>query len=223
MPQKTYRLVFAIIILLAFSLSCNLISTANEIKSTAEAAATQVKQGSDLLSTGQTVVTQIKNSGMAETAQALATQFAESGFQETVKALPTQYADRGLQETVQAYATEFGDSNILQTAQAVTTQFSLSPENVPQDIPLLEGEKNAFIASPQIVSYFIEATFEEALSFYQREMPAHGWIVKDEGTVVTEDSADLYYENNDRKAKVVINVLPYLDQTSIIISLETIE
>jgi hypothetical protein len=223
MPQNKYRLVFGAIILIAFSLSCNLISTANEIKSTAEVAATKVKQGSGLINTGQAMVTQIKDSGMAETAQALATQIADSGFKETGQALATQYADSGIQETVQAYATEFRDSDILETAQAVSTQFSLSPENKPEDIPVLEGEKNAFITSPHIISYFSGISFDEALAFYQHEMPANGWIVKENLTVITEKRAEITYEKNNHIAKLTISVLPFLDQISIIINLENIE
>jgi hypothetical protein len=204
MRQITFRLVLGLILLVSFSLSCNIISRTNEVRSTAEGVATRVEQGRGMLGTGQALATQVGESGYVETAQALATQVGESG----------------LKETAQAYATQFEDSGYLETAQAVSTQFSLSPENVPSDIPLYEGEKNAFVASPQVVSYFIDADFDKVLAFYQREMPARGWIPVERGTVVTENTAELNYEKDGRTAMVVITTIPYINQTTIVISLQ---
>lgn len=204
MRQVTIRLILGLVLLVSFSLSCNLISRANQVRSTAEGVATSVEKGRGLLGTGQ----------------ALATQVGESGFVETAQALATQVGEAGLKETAQAYATEFEDSGYLETAQAVSTQFSLSPENVPPDIPLYEGEKNAFVASPQVVSYFIGVDFDKVLAFYRREMPAQGWIPVERGTVVTDNTAELNYEKGGRTALVVITTIPYINQTTIVISLQ---
>ena len=205
MPKNTFRLGLGIILLISFSLSCGIINTVNELRSTVEDAGTYIEQGRELVGTGQALVTNVQGSGMVETAQALATQFDESG----------------IKETAQAYATQFNNADYLQTAQAVTTQFALSPDNVPEDIPLVEGEKNAFIASPQAISYFVGAAFDQVLSFYQREMPANGWIPLMQGTVVTDSTAELNYEKNGRTAKVVITAAPIIDQTSVVISLQS--
>jgi hypothetical protein len=223
LKQPLSHLIILFVILIIFSLACNLTSTANLIKSTAEGAATKVEEGRGLLSTGEAIVTQIEGSGISETAQAWATQIADSGFKETGQALATQYVDSGIQETVQAYATEFKDSHILETAQAVSTQFSLSPENKPEDIPVLEGEKNAFITSPYLISYFIKVPFDEALAFYQREMPANGWNVKENTTVISKENAEISYEKGNLSAKVTISALPIINQISIIIDIKTTE
>lgn len=204
MRPFTFRLILAMVLLLSFTLSCNLVSRVTEIRSTAEGVATRVEQGRGLFGTGQ----------------ALATQVGESGFVETAQALATQVGESGLRETAQAYATQFEDSGYLQTAQAISTQFSLSPDNVPPDIPLYEGEKNAFVASPLAVSYFTAAEFEPVLTFYQREMLARGWIPVVRGTVVTENTAELNYEKEGRTALVVITTIPYINQTTVVISLQ---
>jgi len=223
LKQPLSHLIIVFVILIIFSLACNLTSTANLIKSTAEGAATKVEEGRGLLSTGEAIVTQIEGSGIAETAQAWATQIADSGFKETGEAFATQYVDSGIQKTVQAYVTEFKDSHILETAQAVSTQFSLSPDNKPEDIPVLEGEKNAFITSPYLISYFIQLPFNETLAFYQREMPINGWIENENLSVLTEDNAEFIYEKDYRIAKVKLSALPLINQISIIIELKNVE
>jgi len=221
--QHLSLFIITITILLLFSISCNLTSTANNITSTAEGAVTKVEEGRSLLSTGEAIVTQIEGSDVVETAQAWATQIANSGFKETGQALATQYVDSGIHVSVQSYATEFEDSYILETAQAVSTQFSLSPENKPEDIPVLEGEKNAFITSPYLISYFVQVPFDEALAFYQREMLVNSWRLNEGSTVISEENAELSYEKDNLSAKVTISALPIINQISIIINIKTIE
>lgn len=214
MGNKTiFRLLLAVSILALFGLSCSLVSQVGGIKSTVQA-------GQELLQTGQAVVTEAQVGSLVQTAQAIATQVDESGVKETMQAAATKVEESGAQETIQAAATQIDESGLQETAQAVITQVILSPDQAPPDIPLFEGEKNAFVGSPQLISYFVNADLKPVLDFYQTQMPLNGWMKVDYGTVVTDVSATLYYEKEGRKATVVITVVPILNQTTVVITLE---
>jgi hypothetical protein len=102
--------------------------------------------------------------------------------------------------------------------EALATQFSTSPEDAPPDIPIIEGEKGAFIVSPQAVSYFVAASFQEALAFYQREMPTNGWTLVEASTRIQETDAELHYMKDGRQAIVILAAIPFFDQTTVVVS-----
>jgi hypothetical protein len=54
-------------------------------------------------------------------------------------------------------------------------------------------------------------------------MPARGWIPVERGTVVTENTAELNYEKDGRTAMVVITTIPYINQTTIVVSLQNVQ
>jgi len=202
--RKAFRYLWAISALAVVSLGCGLVSQVNGLRSTAQSVGTAVEDGRELLGTGQAIVTQVDESGIKETLQAAATQVGESGLKETVAAAATQIEDAGLRETIQAMATEI----------------FISPEDVPADVPLMAGEKSAFVGSSQAISYFVKTDFASVLAFYQQEMLARGWSKIDYGTTITETTAELFYEKAGRKATVVIAEVPILDQVTVVITLE---
>jgi hypothetical protein len=77
-------------------------------------------------------------------------------------------------------------------------------ENIPADIPVVEGQKDNLFGSEQVVSYMTPIDFATVLSFYQEQMPINGWTAK-EGDVITEDAALLYYEKTGREATVTLS------------------
>jgi hypothetical protein len=84
----------------------------------------------------------------------------------------------------------------------------------------MEGEKSAYVGSAQAVSYFIGAGFDTVLDFYRREMENQGWSKTDYGTALTETYAELHYEKDGRKAVVVITEVPFVNRTTVVITLE---
>lgn len=205
MRRRTiYRFIWVVSLLVVFSLGCGLVTQIKGLKSTAEVAGTAVESGRELLDTVQAIATQVDVSGVKVTLLAAATEVGESGFKETLQAISTQVEDSDFRETVQAAA----------------TQIFIPPEDIPEDIPVMDGEKNAFVGSSQAISYFIDADVGLVLEFYQREMPARGWSKIDYGTMVTDVSAELHYEKEDRKATVVISEVPVLGQVTVVITIE---
>jgi hypothetical protein len=202
--QKIFRYIWAISILAVISLGCGLVSQVSGLKSTAQSVGTAVESGRELIGTGQAIATQVDETGFKETLQAAATKVGESGLKETVEAAVTQIEDSGLRETVQAMATDI----------------FISPEDVPPDIPIMAGEKSAFVGSPQAISYFVNTDFASVLAFYQQEMPAQGWGKIDYGTTITDSTAELFYEKPGQKATVVITEVPVINQVTVVITLE---
>jgi len=197
-----YLIAFAILV--TFTLSCGLLTQVENLKSTAEVMGTTVQGGKEIVETGQALITQVDGSELVETAQGMATQIGDSGLQDTAQALVTQVSG----------------SNIPATAKAVVTQIITSPEDIPDEIPVMEGEKSAFVGSQTAISYFIKAEFDQVLDFYQREMPARGWKQIDFGTTTTDSSAELHYEKANKKATVVITTVPFVEQVTIVITIE---
>ncbi|MBN1148106.1 MAG: hypothetical protein JXA78_12680 [Anaerolineales bacterium] len=196
---------FALLSLLAMlGLGCGLVSEFTGMKATAQTVGTAVEGGRELLGTGQALATQVQESGAKQTVQAAATKVGESGVKETVQSAATQIDASGAVETVQAKATEF----------------IISEQDVPADIPVMQGEKSTFVGSPQAISYFVNADFLAVLGFYQQEMPARGWSKIDYGTTITDSTAELFYEKDGRKATVVIALVPVMNQVAVVITIE---
>ena len=165
------------------------------------------------------------------TGEALATQFAtqvdlnklatEASTQ--VSALSTQVAQitpAAIETQVGAIATSIESSGVVATAEGMATQISTSPSDAPADIPIYEGDKTAFVTSPQAVTYITSADFKLVLAFYQKEMLAKGWTAVQAGTRIGDNDAELAYEKDGRKAQVVLTVIPYVNQTTVVITLQ---
>jgi hypothetical protein len=205
--------------LLACSFVTNLGSQVGEARNTAQSVATQVDQARDLMATGEGVATRVAESGLVQTAQAVSTQVAQSGLDETAQALATQLETRGVEgtaramltqqlpglaETAQAVATNQGPG-LVQTAQAMATQLAASLGQRPEDIPVVEGEKQDFNASDSFVTYSTPLAIAEVLNFYKAEMPDQGWTKIEGGSIETDQSAILNYDKPDRKASIVLS------------------
>jgi hypothetical protein len=77
-------------------------------------------------------------------------------------------------------------------------------DEIPADIPVVDGEIQDLISSKKVVSYSTSMSFDEVVGFYQDQMPINGWAEKD-GSVVTADAALLYYKKVDREATVTLS------------------
>ena len=139
---------------------------------------------------------------------------------ETAQGVATRIDAQSFKKTAGAAATQAGDSGFSKTAQAVATEMAVEPGDVPPDIPILPGEKFAFVGSEQVISYAVEVDFQTALDFYQVTMPAKGWVMAEVGTVIGERSADLHYEKPGRKVGIAITQVPFVGQVSVVISMK---
>jgi hypothetical protein len=209
MKPGVYRFLWIFLVLISASLACQLVSGIGEVKSTAEALATEAKGGVSIAGTARAMITEIGSGEMVQTAQALATEAGESGLVETAIAAATEEGP-GLLETAQAFATE--SPEIQETMDA-------SMGEAPDDIPIIQGEQTNLFTSEFLISYEVSMSFDDALQFYEDGMPASGWIKNDETSMETGNTAILNYEKDRRTATVMINLNPVDSRTIVMISL----
>lgn len=230
-----YRYVWFISVLVMFSMACGLVTQAGDLKTTADAMATQVQDGISLLGTGQALATDFSESGVKETVQAAATGISESGVKETVQAVATGISESGAKQTVEALATQLAESGAEKTLQALATSIdengyketlqakvtelpSLSGEK-PQDIPLVADVEDV-LASSDLVSYTSGLAFQLVLDFYQREMAVNGWVKVESESKIYENLATLNFLKGGRKATVVITALPVINRTTVVVTIQ---
>jgi hypothetical protein len=189
--------------LLLTSLGCGTIrdlgGRANQTRQTAEAGIAQARafatQSAEIIGTAQAFATQ--NPALVGTAQAF---FTEQG--------------PALLATAQAVATQY--PGLMETAQALATQGL--PQNSPAlDIPMLPGENQLLVSTPDTLSYSTPADMSTVLDFYRTEMPRQGWNPVAQGTLETENVAVLNYVRGEQSASLTIN--PVSGQTIVTINL----
>ena len=179
--RKVFRLLWVVSLLLIAGLSCELVDTVQEavgMKDTAVSIATEVDIGGISTEIGG-MVTEMGGEGALETAQAKGTEGIglpiPTGLPE-IPGLPT-----GLPEIPGLPGGESGEK--------------------PDDIPVMEGAKN-LIARERFVQYGTDFSISEVVDYYEREMPANGWVKTEED--VQSDFARLVYEKGDRNANVQV-------------------
>jgi hypothetical protein len=161
---------------------------------------TEIRETIGLVNTGQAFVTKVEG---------FATEFIPPGMGETMQAVgPTIQA---IAPTIQA---------VQPTMQAFMTEMPKPDGEAPPDIPLMEGERSAFMASSSNVSYMVDADQQAVVDFYKREMPNNGWRLVDSGAAQMPNSTELNFEKDNRKAKVLIMEMPFMGKTNVIITIE---
>jgi hypothetical protein len=220
MLTKSYRYLWLIAAIVLIAVGCSLFSgVGNRIDSTratAEAIATDIEQGRDLLGTARAMATQVGGAGMIGTIQALATEADESGLLATAQAFATAEGP-GLMETALAVATKQGPE-ILSTAQSYITQ--IAPGAAPPDIPILDGDKELFFQSNALVSYLIALPLEQVAEFYKQQMPANGWTKVDAESFESPSAKNLVYEKPGRRASVVLSISPGEGKSVVLVTIE---
>jgi len=202
-----FSLNFFTVMLISTTLACSLLTSltnkVGEVKGTAQSVATLAGEGQTWISTAQAVVTDIGKSGLLETAQSYATEIGGSSILQTAQAYSTQQAPQ-----------------ILETAQSVASQMPPNTGEVPEDIPIITGEKEDLFASPNLVSYISSQDYASVVQFYKNEMPVKGWEFKDKDSVETSNVAYLQFKKQDQSASVVISINPANNKTVVMITLQ---
>jgi len=158
-------------------------------------------------------------SGLKSTAESVATDVnAGKEFLGTGEAFVTEVAGSGAAETAKAFVTQ-EVPRLKETAQAIATDVLVTPSDVPDDIPIMEGEKSAFVGSVKALSYIIEKEFSAVLDFYETEMPTKGWTKIESSSGTAGSQAELHFEKDGRSATVVIAQVPFTLKTMVVINL----
>lgn len=208
MKSFHFRHAWLVAALLFGTLACRLVTGIGETKATVEAAATQAKQGLNMVETAQAMITQVGGSETLKTARAIATEVGESGLIETAQAVATQEGP-GLIQTARAVATQKGPE-LEETARSIMGE-------PPEDIPILESEKEDYLAGEFLISYVVPVSFDEVVDFYQREMPAEGWVEEQRSSMESESVAAFTYQKDSRSAAITISVNPINRRTTVVI------
>jgi hypothetical protein len=218
MINNRIRILWALTILISFSLACESLSAINrdynEARSTAGAIATQA----DLIITqAKGIATQLGDSEVVGTARAIATEQGPAVIA-TGQAFATQAYEEGYLQTAEALVTQ-GPSELLPTFQAVATQY-LFPAPPPDDIPVITiGEVTNLFTNQSTVSYFVGLDLLSVVDFYQDLMPELGWKdVTDEKSILTE-AAVLKFFKPERVATVTLTSNPLNQQTVVLITI----
>lgn len=237
MKTRLFQILWLLTILATALFACNFVTGIGEglggVVETAQSVATLAEAGEELAATGQALATQFGETGLEETALALATQFESSGLEETAQAAATELGESGLDETAQAFFTQQAPGmvetmqaavgtqlpGLEATLQAVATQAGVGGGQAPQDIPVIEDEREAFSASDQYVTYTTGRPFAEVLTFYQAAMLEQGWAAVETGSLQTANSAVLNFEKPDRQATVILNDNPAEGRTVVAITI----
>jgi hypothetical protein len=206
--KRLYRTLF-ILVLVVFAVGCNFVTN---IVSTVRTVAT-----------GEAIVSQV--GGIVTQVGGIVTQVDVGAITTQMGAMVTQIDPEKMATQMAPMVTQMG-SMITEMAPMttqiapLTTQLGISSGNAPDDIPIMDGEKNGFVASPQAVSYFINTDLQKALAFYQTEMPKKGWTLVESGTRIGDNDAELHFEKDGRKAIVILALIPFVNQTTVVITLE---
>jgi hypothetical protein len=211
-PKMIARLLLLGCLVLA-ALSCNYVTNMipgyKEV-ATGQAMITQMNPGAIASQVGG-IVTQVDVGALATQAGTMATQIGPMMSQ--VAPMMSEMAPQITEMMTQMAP--------LETQMApLTTQLSTSEKDVPSDIPVMQGNKNGFVASPQAISFFVGYDFKTVLSFYQTEMPKNGWTLVEAGTRVGDTDAELHFEKAGRKAVIVLATIPFVNQTTVVITLQ---
>ncbi|MEA3350590.1 MAG: hypothetical protein U9Q82_08225 [Chloroflexota bacterium] len=205
MNLKNYRYgwIFLLLSLLLGAIACGGLGNAAEQAENLEHAA-QTAQA--IATTGQ---------GLATQAEGYATQISESGLIQTGEALVTEAEESGLISTMQAAITQLPEqsSDVKATIDVVLTQGAYG--EAPPDIPIVDGEKEQFFGSDNLVSYTTPLSFQEVLGFYRDQMPDYDWQPGDGTTTETPIYAILYYQNPHQR--VTINISDKDNETIVIV------
>jgi hypothetical protein len=193
-----FRSLLFISLVVATSLACQLVDT--------------IHTGAEVVGTGQAVATEIG---------AFATEFIPGGIDETAIAVITEVNPGGILETAQVAITEKAPL-VGKTMQAVVTEVYTSPEEAPPDIPVMDGEKSAFIGSPESVSYFINTELQDVINFYRQQMPVKGWQEKVSDGFSNADIVKIKYQKENRTATIVLTQIPFVGQTTVVITIDDI-
>jgi hypothetical protein len=130
-------------------------------------------------------------------------------------------------ETAQALITDVGakitESGIIETVQAVATDIPLPTleGEPPADIPIMEGKRSAEVMSSNLISYVIDAAFDDVVNFYDREMVAQGWVKNESESKKTANLIQqLVFEKDGRKATITIAEVPFVNQINVTIEIK---
>lgn len=80
-----------------------------------------------------------------------------------------------------------------------------------EDVPMPAGaDLGTLVGSSEAFSVFTDQDFAEALQFYQEQMDALGWTKVSYGTRITENDAELHYQNDLVHATVILARIPFV-------------
>ena len=91
-------------------------------------------------------------------------------------------------------------------------------EDAPEGVPVYQdGEVSDFFGSPELMSYFVDAEFEDVTTFYKDEMIANGWVAVSAASFEVEGLAIMSYDKDGRNAIITISPDPTSGRTTVLV------
>lgn len=97
---------------------------------------------------------------------------------------------------------------------------ALAQKGAREDIPMTADAKIDF-SMPDMVSYKTALSIEEAIEFYETEMPKQGWKLAQDGKTTFEDWASLTFTKDKDKAFVMISKEEEGTGTSVLVTIQS--
>ena len=130
------------------------------------------------------------------------------GIKNTAESLATDINVEGIVTNVEGIVTEM-EPMITEVMEMVTEMPDLTGDK-PTDVPIIEGGEE-LMSSKGLITYTTNKELQEVVNFYEGQMPANGWA-KTEGKV-EENTAELIFQKEARKATISINTIPFMGTT----------
>lgn len=88
----------------------------------------------------------------------------------------------------------------------------------PEDIPVLDTNAELLFADTASLTYYVDASFDDTLTFYRDEMVSAGWEASANGDNVFGEIASLQFDKDGKQALIAITVDPTSDRTLVAIT-----
>lgn len=135
------------------------------------------------------------------TADALSTEAAEA-FDDLDDLDPLADATPEVEEPVEETPTEETDEE--PEVEEPQDSGDDPPGDGPEDVPVMDGDRENFFASADVVTYLIPAEYAEVVAFYKAEMEANGWTYDPNLSSEFGEIAALTFNKDGRTATVSI-------------------
>jgi len=150
-----------------------------------------------------------------ETAQALATQMQGGDPIATAAAFVTAQA--------KAYEQEMASLPTLnppppQTPSPIETEGNSSKQEIPEDIPIPDGEIDNLYSSATFLSFTTLQDIKTLTQFYLTHMSAFGWKYDEAGTYIGETDSQLNYQKQQKKTTISMHTNPVSGIVTVVIS-----
>ncbi len=129
---------------------------------------------------------------------------------EDMMGIATEIDVEGLATDIDIGGMETELAPMITEVQGIITDMPDLTGEKPTDVPIIEGGEE-IMSSKGLITISTDKELREVVDFYESQMPANGWAKVD--GKVEEDSAELVFQKEARKATISIDSIPFIGTT----------